>query len=316
MAQSINIEEDKQKRDSLTISLILHLFLFLILLIPIVNAFNSKPEPPQFQGIQVALGYPEANEKTKTKPSASAAAAQPKSSKKTSKAKQSKKVSKPTAKKVVKSTPAPKKRIVSETLEKESPIVATKKKVIEDSKEVKEAKAAKAKAQAEAEEKALAKAQAKAEAEEAKRQAEEEAKRKAAKKAAAKAAAKSKFNSLMNNADGNGAPSKGDPKGTPNADALDGITKGKGKAGNGLGDRGLLHAPDISDNTQKTGKVVVNICVNKNGNVISASYTQKGSTTTDSHLIKLATESARKYKFAKSTISEQCGDITIDFKLK
>lgn len=310
MANSITIDEQKQRRDSMSISLVLHLFLLLLLLIPIVQAFSKQPEPPQFQGIQVALGYKAAKERTKTNPAPSAAETKPVAKPTETKAKPKTKPSsaKPKASKAVA------KKVVSKTREKEAPIVATKKKVVE--------KKVNKKSDAEiAKEKAEAEAKAKAEAEaEAKRKAAEEAKRKAAEKAAkaaaAKSAAKSKFNNLMKSANGDGAPSKGDPSGHPDASALEGITKGKGKAGNGLGNRGLLHAPEISDNTQRTGRVVVNICVNSKGKVISANYTQKGSTTTDSHLIDLATNSALKYRFSASTTEEQCGDITIDFRLK
>jgi TonB family protein len=86
--------------------------------------------------------------------------------------------------------------------------------------------------------------------------------------------------------------------------------------GGGLGNRGVKYEPTISDNSQKTGKVVVNVCVDKSGKVISAEYTQKGSTTTDSDLRALAERSARKFVFSESTIEKQCGTITIDFKVR
>ncbi len=310
MSNTIAIDEKKQQRDSLSISLILHFFLVLLLLFPIVSALSKEPEKPQFEGIQVALGYKEATQRTKTQPAPSASSAKPtpKQKSKAAPAKSAPKKSQAIAKPVSK-------KIVSETLTKVAPVVATKEKVVQTESDAK-AKAEKQKEAAEEAERKAAEAKAKAEAE-AKQKAAEEAKRKAeAELAAKKAAARSKFNNLAKSANGNGAPSKGDPSGHPDATALEGITKGKGKAGNGLGSRGLLFAPVISDSSQQTGRVVVNICVNAQGKVISADFTQKGSTTTDSHLISLAVSNAKKYKFSESSTAEQCGDITIDFKLK
>ena len=79
---------------------------------------------------------------------------------------------------------------------------------------------------------------------------------------------------------------------------------------------GVLHEPKISDNSQKTGRVVISVCVDKTGRVIKATYTQKGSTTTDSELQRIAREAALQFKFTTSDIEEQCGTITVDFKLK
>lgn len=299
MANSVRIEEQRQKKDSLSISIVVHVLLLLLLLIPIISAVQAKPDPPQFQGIKVALGNVNAERKTQTK-------AAPASS--SSEVVQKSKPQKTPAKKKVSSKPAkaiPIKVVSKTVTQKESPVVAVKEKVEAPSKEDLQ------KEQQEKEAQAKAEAEAKAKAEAARLKAE-----KAAQKAAQKASAKNKFNSLMTSANGDGEPSKGTPDGEPDAIALEGITSGTGKAGNGLGDRAVLFAPKISDNTQLTGKVVVNICVNDQGKVVKSTFTQKGSTTTDSHLIELAIRSAKKYVFTESKLSEQCGDITIDFKLR
>ncbi len=110
--------------------------------------------------------------------------------------------------------------------------------------------------------------------------------------------------------------SQGDPNGDPNADALEGISKGSGRVGGGLGSRGVLHEPQINDRSQKTGRVVISVCVDKNGKVIKAYYTQKGSTTTDSELKDIARKAALQFKFTLSDIEEQCGTITVDFKVR
>ncbi len=162
----------------------------------------------------------------------------------------------------------------------------------------------------------------KAEAEaEAKRKAEAEAKAKAeaeAKKKAEYEAAKKQFGDSFG--DGKGKTDKpgnqGDPDGDPDASRLEGISTGSGVVGGGLGNRGVLFEPKITDNSQKTGRVVVKVCVNRNGEVVSADYTQRGSTTADSELRTIAIRNAKRFKFSKSSVDKQCGTITIDFKVR
>lgn len=109
---------------------------------------------------------------------------------------------------------------------------------------------------------------------------------------------------------------QGDPLGSKDAEILEGITRGKGKIGEGLDSRGILYEPNFDDASQKSGIVVVRVCINEQGNVISSRYTQRGSTTTDMELIELAERNAKKYRFTPSNIKEQCGTITIEFIVK
>ena len=190
-----------------------------------------------------------------------------------------------TKKAVVK--PAPSATVKSKTTTENSPVVAKKK--TEEKKKVEEAKPT----------------------------AEEIAAAKAAEEAQKKKQAKDRFGSMFKkNNDTENSSSQGNPSGMPDASSLEGLSEAYGKAGEGLEDRGIVYQPQITDNTQKTGRVVVRICVDADGNVMSARFTQKGSTTTDSHLIRLAEKSAKQYKFGKSPLDEQCGNIVIDFKLK
>jgi hypothetical protein len=157
---------------------------------------------------------------------------------------------------------------------------------------------------------------------EAKANAQAEANRKAAAAAAQQAeynkTKKSYGDLLGGSGKGNtGKPgSQGDPNGDPNSDILEGISKGSGRVGGGLGTRGVLHEPQISDGSQKTGRVVISVCVDKSGKVVKAEYTQKGSTTTDSELKAIARKAALQFKFTLSEIEEQCGTITVDFKVR
>ena len=109
---------------------------------------------------------------------------------------------------------------------------------------------------------------------------------------------------------------QGVPDGDPDATKLEGISKGSGVVGDGLTNRGVKRAPEISDSSQKTGRVVIYVCVDKSGNVTKADYTQRGSTTSDSRLVTLAKQNAYRYLFSASNQDEQCGTITYDFKVK
>lgn len=129
---------------------------------------------------------------------------------------------------------------------------------------------------------------------------------------------KEDFSSFFTQGEGkqNEEGNPGDPRGSPDIKRLEGIVSGKSTVGGGIADRGIIYEPDIQDDSQKTGKVVIKVCVNQNGEVISAKYTQRGSTTNDLELIKIAEDAAKKYKFSSSGIEEQCGQISIDFILK
>ena len=106
---------------------------------------------------------------------------------------------------------------------------------------------------------------------------------------------------------------QGDPLGSRDSDILEGISKGKGKVGDGLDARGVMYEPLFEDSSQKSGTVVVRLCIDDEGKVISARYTQKGSTTTDSELINIAVSNSKKYRFSPSQLPEQCGTVSIVF---
>ncbi|MFI5135171.1 MAG: hypothetical protein ACHQD9_04925 [Chitinophagales bacterium] len=95
---------------------------------------------------------------------------------------------------------------------------------------------------------------------------------------------------------------------------------GKGGTGGapqlGMSGRKIIFYSPITDNSQKFGRVVVNIKVDKQGNVVFAKATQKGSTTTDSYLYELAEQAAMKTKVNADAdaAEEQFGTITYTFK--
>lgn len=106
---------------------------------------------------------------------------------------------------------------------------------------------------------------------------------------------------------------QGDPDGVPNAPYGSG-----GGSGNGpkydLAGRKMLAPPKINDNSQKTGRVVVDIVVDRYGKVVMATPGARGSTTTDSYLYTLARQAAIDTKFsANPDALTQKGTITFEF---
>jgi outer membrane biosynthesis protein TonB len=125
---------------------------------------------------------------------------------------------------------------------------------------------------------------------------------------------------------GNVKGDQGKPTGDVNGTSYSGNpgmgNSGPGGSGNGpflgMSGRKIIFFPIIIDNSQKTGRVVVNIKVDKQGNVVWAKATQKGSTTTDSYLFQISEDAALKTKVNAdaSAAEEQFGTITYSFRVK
>lgn len=117
---------------------------------------------------------------------------------------------------------------------------------------------------------------------------------------------------------GKGDNDKPGPTGDPDGGGdskVGGVTAG-GDIGGGLSGRGVRKRSKPVNNTGQFGTVVVKICVSKEGNVISATYTQKGSTTANGSLTSLATRAAKAYKFQANPNApdKQCGTVTFKFR--
>ena len=112
------------------------------------------------------------------------------------------------------------------------------------------------------------------------------------------------------------AGDQGAVNGDPNSKSYVGGGNGNGTQWS-LGDRGMISTPKIEDKSQKEGKVVVDIIVDKVGNVLRASPGARGSTTTDPTLYKKAKEAALKTKFSTdpNAPEEQKGTMTFIFIL-
>lgn len=131
-------------------------------------------------------------------------------------------------------------------------------------------------------------------------------------------------NNVTSQGNTGGIGDQGDPKGNPFTQGNSQIGGGDnplGAGGDGIGlsmaGRKITKYPTITDNSQKTGRVVVNIKVDKNGNVIYAEATRIGSTTDDSYLFSLAVKAAYQTKLnAISDNEDQFGKMTFTFKVK
>lgn len=324
MEAVISEQERRDHQIARTTSTVVHGIILVLLFLPLLK---FPIPPPGQEGILVSFGVPdqgEGDDKPMTQneemvdpspPSAPAPPPEPVAET----AEEEKTASKPKE-----STPpkTPDKKVIT-TEDPETTALKKKQKedalkAIEDNK-IKKAEEERIRKEEDAQKKLLAEeARKKAAAEEAKRKADAEAAAEAARQQAEYNNAKKQYGDVFGAGKGNtGKPgNQGDPAGDPNADNLKGISTGSGKIGGGLGGRGVVFTPSVEENSQRTGRVVVNVCVDKTGKVISAKYTQKGSTTADASLKQISEESSRRFKFSASDIPEQCGTITFDFKVK
>lgn len=113
---------------------------------------------------------------------------------------------------------------------------------------------------------------------------------------------------------------QGDPSGSPDSPSHTGSTTGGGGDGVNfsLSGRSALKLPPPEYPKQKSGTVVVQVTVDRNGNVTHAVPGVKGSTTLDTDLIKAAEKAARMAKFdvSPNAPASQTGTITYIFKLQ
>ena len=83
--------------------------------------------------------------------------------------------------------------------------------------------------------------------------------------------------------------------------------------GQALGKRELINTPNILMLSESDGKVVINICVNKQGRIETTSYNDKLSTIEKKSLISLALRKSKDFWFEPND-KEQCGYIVYNVK--
>jgi len=107
-------------------------------------------------------------------------------------------------------------------------------------------------------------------------------------------------NNNPNQGEGTESGDQGNPEGSIESNIYGDITgPGLGQSGKGYGmnGRSLGHKPMPVSEKQEYGIVAIKIRVGKNGKVINAQFTSKGSTTTDKYLIDLSIREAYKVTF-------------------
>lgn len=289
MISASHSKEEENKRRGIAISVVFHALILLILFLPLLK----YPDPPPGQeGILVSFGQPDMGKGDDRPDTQQEEEVEPKPPSETEKPVEPQPVSKPTppveTQKEVVTTNDPNEVAIRKREEERKRQEETERRRVEDERR---------KAAEEAEQRKAAEAAKQAELEKAKKQFGDAF------------GGKGKGNTDK-------AGNQGDPKGDPDAKNLEGISTGTGNIGGGLSGRGVSYKPTIQDRSQKTGTVVVNVCVDRNGSVTKANFTQRGSTSNDSELIRIAESNAMKFRFSASSIDEQCGTITFTFKVQ
>jgi hypothetical protein len=113
-----------------------------------------------------------------------------------------------------------------------------------------------------------------------------------------------------------GKGDQGAPGGDPNSTNYKGGGHGNGIAiAGGLQGRKIRSTPSFTDEFNENAKVAVDIRVDAAGNVISAEYQARGSTTADANLKAIAIQKAHQVKF-NSGSDESAGTLIFNFKLR
>ena len=131
---------------------------------------------------------------------------------------------------------------------------------------------------------------------------------------------KGKKNTGTGLGDGTGtvAGNQGKPEGEPLSSNYDGTGSGNGGIALSLASRRFINLPSIKDNGQKSGKVVVEIRVDKNGIVTSAKAGERGTTLSDADLWDKCEAAAvgSRFNTLESAPETQIGTIVFNFKVK
>lgn len=112
---------------------------------------------------------------------------------------------------------------------------------------------------------------------------------------------------------------QGDPSGSPDSQNREGgAAAGDGGISFSLGNRTYSSLPKPEYSLQKSGTVVVEVTVDRNGNVTQVRGGVRGSTTYDTELVRAAETAARRAKFNMNPNAPayQTGTITYVFKLQ
>ena len=87
-------------------------------------------------------------------------------------------------------------------------------------------------------------------------------------------------------------------------------------AGDGIFNRKVIYRADVKKITRQEGKIVVNLCINRDGRVVMAKAEKDECTIKDNSIIRKAVDLTTKYRFARDTSApyKQCGKLTYIFE--
>lgn len=112
-----------------------------------------------------------------------------------------------------------------------------------------------------------------------------------------------------------GQGDQGKPGGNPNSGNYTGGGQGSGMTISGnLKGRGIRTQPSFQDDFNENAKVSIDIKVDAVGNVTSATYNPRGSTTSDASMVDIAKRKAFQVKFVAG--EEASGTIQFNFKVR
>ena len=119
--------------------------------------------------------------------------------------------------------------------------------------------------------------------------------------------------------EGDGTTNTPGNQGNPNGSTLTNNYNGTGSGNGGLqmAQRNFVSKPAVSDDNRRTGRVVVDIRVDKNGNVVYASAGAKGTTITDPNLLQRCEDAVRNSKLnaSENAPDTQVGKVVFVFKV-
>lgn len=126
------------------------------------------------------------------------------------------------------------------------------------------------------------------------------------------------YNGARNQGVAGGSGDQGKPNGNISSDNYTG-NGGTGRSGvaisRGLTGRSITRFPSFEDDFNENAKIAVDIRVNENGQVTSAVYQSRGSTSSSATLKSIALRKARELKFNASE-GESIGTVVFNFRLK
>jgi len=108
----------------------------------------------------------------------------------------------------------------------------------------------------------------------------------------------------------------GQANGDENGKVEEGISTGTGMVGGGLGGRGVVSSPYLKDDSNNRGSVMIDICLDRDGNGTEAKFHLQGSTISSGKFGDLAVSNARQWRFKPGNEDRQCGIITYSFKVQ